>query len=196
MVVLAHFSNFQKSISYSNKIPEYAKNFKKEWLYIRGINKECERFVKKFEDEDEKIFSSSYAKKMIYFFKRFVKCQERGKIKDISHLHLKEEDVKFIDWLEIELDDYGDLFLIPGSYEFDKEKYENDDTGYKEFFESFTKFKNKLIVDYLSDLENYYKFLNTYTDSDSYSDSDSDSDGVNSDVLEIILSDSDSDSDY
>ena len=192
MVVLAHFSNFQKSISYSNKIPEYAKNFKKEWLYIRGINKECERFVKKFEDEDEKIFSSSYAKKMIYFFKRFVKCQERGKIKDISHLHLKEEDVKFIDWLEIELDDYGDLFLIPGSYEFDKEKYENDDTGYKEFFESFTKFKNKLKIEEII-IKNSSNYLGSYSDSDieDDSDSDSDSDGFDSDVLDIILSDSD-----
>ena len=188
MVVLAHFSNFQKSISNSNKIPEYARNFKKEYLYIIGINKECERFVKKFDDEDEKIFISSYAKKMIYFFKRFVKFQERGRIKDISHLHLKEEDVKFIDWLEIELDDYGDLFLIPGSYEFDKEKYENDDTGYKEFFESFTKFKNKLKIEEIT-IKNSNNYLG------SYSDSDTDSDGVNSGDLDSILSNSDSDSD-
>ena len=188
MVVLAHFSNFQKSISNSNKIPEYARNFKKEYLYIIGINKECERFVKKFDDEDEKIFISSYAKKMIYFFKRFVKFQERGRIKDISHLHLKEEDVKFIDWLEIELDDYGDLFLIPGSYKFDKEKYENDDTGYKEFFESFTKFKNKLKIEEIT-IKNSNNYLG------SYSDSDTDSDGVNSGDLDSILSNSDSDSD-
>ena len=41
---------------------------------------------------------------------------------------------------------------------------------YKELLESYTNFKNELKVDYLSDVENYYKFLNTDSDSDSDSD--------------------------
>ncbi|CAH3166486.1 unnamed protein product [Porites lobata] len=41
MAYLAHFSSFKKSIKLNNKIPEYAKDFRKEWLYIQGINKKC-----------------------------------------------------------------------------------------------------------------------------------------------------------
>ena len=63
MVIVAHFSslNNQKMtenkqemgsffhssncIKTTNKIPEYAKNYKKEYLFIRGINKEFKYFV-------------------------------------------------------------------------------------------------------------------------------------------------------
>ena len=38
---LAHSSFISGSTQKHSKIPEYAKDFKKEWLYIRGINKEC-----------------------------------------------------------------------------------------------------------------------------------------------------------
>ena len=38
---LAQSSNFQNNIKATNKIPEYARDFRKEWLSIRGINKEC-----------------------------------------------------------------------------------------------------------------------------------------------------------
>ena len=33
----------------NNKIPEYAKDFKKEWLYITGINRKCGEFMKKID---------------------------------------------------------------------------------------------------------------------------------------------------
>ena len=37
-----------------------------------------------------------------------------------------------------------DLFFNPLSLKFDQEKYDNDDTGFKMFFESFVKFKDKI----------------------------------------------------
>ena len=39
-----HFSG-SPSFNKIDKIPEYVGQFRKEWLYIRGINKCCERFV-------------------------------------------------------------------------------------------------------------------------------------------------------
>ena len=39
MVFAGHFSNHPNLIK-NNKIPEYAKNYRKEYLFIRGINKE------------------------------------------------------------------------------------------------------------------------------------------------------------
>ena len=38
MVILTHSSNFQNCIKKTNKIPEYAREFKNEYLFIKGIN--------------------------------------------------------------------------------------------------------------------------------------------------------------
>ena len=171
MVVLAHSSNYQNCIKKTNKIPEYARDFKNEYLFIRGINKECENFVKRL-DEEGKIFSSPQAKKLIFYFNKFLKAQELDYLKDISELYLKESDVNFIESLELNVDDYMDIFYDPDSYKFDQEKYENDNSGLKEFFESFSKFKDKIKIEEMtfSDFKDSLNFL----DSDSDSDSDSD----------------------
>ena len=43
-----------------NKVPEYARNFKNEYLFIRGINKEMESFVEKYLTDTTELFVSSY----------------------------------------------------------------------------------------------------------------------------------------
>ena len=44
-----------ESTKRKNKIPEYAKDFKNEWLYIKGINKKCGDILSKknFDDDDD-----------------------------------------------------------------------------------------------------------------------------------------------
>ena len=185
MGILAQTSNYQKCIKKTNKIPDYARNQKNEYLFIRGINKTCEKFVKIFDLEGEifdlegEIFNSSQANKLIFYFNKFLKAQEIEYLNDISELYFKESDVRFIESLELKLDDYMDLFYDPDSYEFDQEKYENDYRGLKEFFESFSKFKDKINIEELS-FSDFKRDL-------SYLDSDDD--------IVVILSDSDSDSD-
>ena len=46
MVILAQSSNYQKCIKKTNKIPDYARDYKNEYLFIRGIDKACTKFVK------------------------------------------------------------------------------------------------------------------------------------------------------
>ena len=58
-----------------------------------------------------------------------------------------------------------DLFFNPDSFKFEEEKYENDETGFKLFFESFEKFKDKIKIEE----EN---ICIIFSDSDSDSDSD------------------------
>ena len=84
MVILALSSNFQNCIKKTNKIPEYARDFKKEYLLIIGINKICFNFISKYETDSRKLFVSRYSDRIKYFIKRFLKGQERGKLKDIS----------------------------------------------------------------------------------------------------------------
>ena len=89
MGILGHSSNYQNCIkSTNNKIPEYAREYKKEYLFIRGINKEFKYFIDKLDDLNNGLFESHRADRIKNFMKRFLRAQERGKLKDISGLML------------------------------------------------------------------------------------------------------------
>ena len=133
MGILAKTSNYQKCIKKTNKIPDYAREYRNEYLFIRGIDKTCKKFVKILDQEGE-IFNKPQAKKVMYYFNKFLKAQELEYLNDISELYFKESDVRFIESIKLQLDDYMDLFYDPYSYEFDQEKYENNYSGLKEFF--------------------------------------------------------------
>ena len=140
--------------------PVYAMDFKREYLFILVINKKCERFVNKINEKN--VFNSSLAKKLIFYFNKFLLFQKLGYFKDINDFYLKEEDVKFIEYLESKLDENMDLFFDSVSCKFDQEKYENDDTGFKVFFESFIKFKDKIKIKEMT----YSLFIDSDSDSD------------------------------
>ena len=166
------------------KIPDYAREYRNEYLFIRGINKTCGEFVKKLGREE--IFKSHQADRLMRHFNRFLKAQELGYLNDTSEISFKFKDVKSIESLELQLDDYMNLYCDPDSCKFDEEKYnnvENDFPGLKRFFECFSRFNDKINVDQMSE-EDYYK-------SKIY-DSDSDSDD---DVIYIYSDSDDSDSD-
>ena len=126
----------------SKVIPNYAKNIKKEYIFIIDINKKCEKFLNKIDEEN--VFNSPQAKKLIIYFNKFLIFQELGHFKDISNYCFENEDVNFIVYLERKLEENMDLFFNPVSLKFEEEKYENDETGFKFFFESFEKFKDKI----------------------------------------------------
>ena len=126
----------------SKAIPNYAKNIKKEYIFIIDVNKKCEKFLNKIDEEN--VFNSPQAKKLIIYFNKFLIFQELGHFKDISNYYFENEDVNFIVYLERKLEENMDLFFNPDSLKFEEEKYENDETGFKLFFESFEKFKDKI----------------------------------------------------
>ena len=142
----------------SKVIPNYAKNIKKEYIFIIDFNKKCEKFLNKIDEEN--VFNSPQAKKLIIYFNKFLIFQEIGHFKDISNYCFENEDVNFIVYLERKLEENMDLFFNPDSLKFEEEKYENDETGFKLFFESFEKFKDKIKE----------KDINLIFDSDSDSD--------------------------
>ena len=183
MGVLVHTSNFQNSLKNTNKIPDYARDYRNEYLFISGINKTCENFLKKIGREE--IFESPQAVSLMRYLNRFLKAQKIEYLNDTSEIKLKYKDVKSIDILKLSLDDLKDVFKN------DEKNY----PGFNKFFECFSRFMVKINVDEISEYE-YYASLN-FDDSDDeidnrYSDSDSDSDdesGFNSDEFEGINSD-------
>ena len=58
------------SAQIKSKIPEYASQFKKEWLVIKGINKTCGEFIGRL-DNDGDLFNSSRANRIKYYIKNF-----------------------------------------------------------------------------------------------------------------------------
>ena len=135
MVILEQ-KNCVRSIN--SKIPEYARDYKKEYLLIIGINKMCLNFISKYETDNEKLFYPEYYGSIKYFIKRFLKGQERGKLKDISSLILRRYDFSHIE----------DLYL---NMNFDFEEYEkrsDNNPGYRDFYELFCKFYDKIKIEY------------------------------------------------
>ena len=93
MGILEHFSNSQNCIKSTNKIPEYARDFKKEYLFIRGINKEIKYFVDNINDATTGLFENDRVDRIKYFIKRFLKGQERGKLQDTNNFEINNIDV-------------------------------------------------------------------------------------------------------
>ena len=68
--IVAHLSDFKDFIKSTNKIPEYAREYKKEYLFIRGLNKEFEYFINKLDKLNEGLFESNIADRIKYFMKK------------------------------------------------------------------------------------------------------------------------------
>ena len=181
MGILGHFSTpYQRELigkmteNENNKIPEYAREYKKEYLYIRGLNKEFKYLINKLDDLNNGLFESNIANRIKYIMKRFLRAQEKGKLKDISEFMIPRYDVDNLIFINNNFRMYKIRwdFYNP-SDDSDDEDDEVDGKnvypGFKEIYDIFNLFFSKIKIE--------------VCDSDSDSDSDCD----------IILPDSDDD---
>ena len=184
MGILGQTSNYQNCISGTNKIPEYAREFKNEYLFIRGINKEFKYFVDNINEATRGLFENHRVDKIKKFIKKFLLAQKLGYLNDVSNFEIKSSDVDYLIKIKKNFINFKQYI------EFCKDCWDDDD---------------QIFIDPYPGLKNIYndyelfcsKFKIKYEDGGSFwdycTDSDSDSDGVDSDDLEVILSDSDSD---
>ena len=159
---LTSFLNF-------NKIPTYANEYKREYLFIRGLNKEFMYLINKLDDLNNGLFESNISNRIKYNMKRFLRGQEKGKLKDISDLVLCIEDITNLIFIN---EHFGYYKLRYDAFSKDKKPY----PGFKEIYDIFKLFFNQI----------------KYEGCDSDSDSDSDSDIED---FDIVLPDSDDDRD-
>ena len=82
MVFLEHSKNDSGATLIKSKIPEYAREFKNEYLFIRGINKEMDNFVANYLLDCSELFVSRFSDKIKFFIKKFLKAQELNYLKD------------------------------------------------------------------------------------------------------------------
>ena len=184
----------------SNKILEYAKEYKREYQCIIGINKEFKYFVDNLDNATTGLFKNHRVDRIKYFIKRFLRGQEKGKLQDISNFEIYEDDVDNL--IEIEKNFYN----FNQYTNFCKDCYEDDEPfidpypGFKNIYDDFKIFFSKLNIKYEevnyisdsdsdreeldisyndSDVEDFCDILNNLvknssSDSDSEDDSDSD----------------------
>ena len=163
---LAQFSDFKNSNTSNNKIPEYAKDFKNEWLYITGINRKCGEFMKILGDNTdsfEKVFWSSRARALIEYFKNVLEAQKMGKLQNISKLKFKLSAVYKIIDLRV------DLYFHMGNT-FYADFFSDDE--FQDFFENFIIFTNNVNIKNEEDFEDdlFEEYVGEYREIDSLSE--------------------------
>ena len=87
-----------------NKIPTYANEYKREYLFIGGLNKEFKYLINKLDDLNNGLFESNTVNGIKFIMKRFLQGQEKGKLKDISDLFLPKYDYSFIQEFYLDVD--------------------------------------------------------------------------------------------
>ena len=177
--------NFSKNMisnttQYKSKIPEYAREYKREYQFIRGINKDLGYFINKIYKLKNGIFESKLADRIKFNIKRFLKGQEKVKLKDISNLKLPIDDFDNIN----DINNYFRACKLKWYDFYDNKKYY---PAFIEIYDIFKLFFDQLKFDYGDD-----------SDDESIIDlcySDNENKNVNKNDVYVCDSDSDSDSD-
>ena len=156
MVHLDHFSD---------KIPVYASDFKREYLFIRGLNLYFKCFSKKLDCINHGLFESNISNKIKKYMKRFLRAQEKGKFNHINNLIIPSyhiDDIRDILFINEQFDDYKRsciCSLSDSDIDYDDSSYGGYDdydewgaslvdskifSGFKEFYNIFTKIFHQL----------------------------------------------------
>ena len=75
MGILAQTSNFQNCIKKTNKISEYARDFRNEYLFIRGIDKQFKYFLDNINDATRGLFQNHRVDRIKKYIKKFELAQ-------------------------------------------------------------------------------------------------------------------------
>ena len=101
----------------NNKNPEYAREYKREYQFIRGINKEF-KYLKDFMDNCDNNFKSHKLDRIMKFIKIFLRAQENGRLKDISNFEFDYFNIENI--YEIKKDIYYYYSIIQNYYDWSR----------------------------------------------------------------------------
>ena len=162
-----------KNFIKSNKIPEYASHYKREYLFIKGLNMQFKYFTKKLEDLNNGLFETKLAKEIKYYIKRFIKRQEDNKFKNLSNITFPDDFLNHINFINEQFgyyklrydafcddDEDNNVYLSDTSSDDDVE-YIDDDVEYSdEYKEYLSKINSK--KEYLVDGKPYPGFIEFY----------------------------------
>ena len=176
------------------KIPLYASDFKREYLYVRGLNQDLKYFINKADLLNQGLFETKSSNRIKYNIKRFLRAQEKGKLKDISNLIFPSYDI----------DNIRNIIFISEQFELYKIRYDafcddsDDDNHYYSDDDSDDDGNGEYLVDGkpYPGFKEFYDIFKLFFNQIKYKgyDSDSDSD-IDIEDFDIVFPDSDYDSD-
>ena len=133
MGIPGHTSNYQKCIKKTNKIPDYAREYRNEYLIMRWIDKLCKKFVKTIK-ENEEFYNSPKALRII---RKIKKMKRLGYINKIIRIRYNIVDVENIRFIKSAVEEYRDLYCDPYTGYLNEEQYnieaEIGNPGFKSF---------------------------------------------------------------
>ena len=152
-----------------NKIPLYASDFKRDYLFIRGLNLYIKSLLNKLDSLNHGLFESKTCKQIKYYMKGFLREQEKGKY-NLSNFIIPNYDYNLINnilTIKNNLDSYKLRydFFCDNDIDIDDEIFHDEIFVDGKPYPGFEEFYNIFIM-----IFNQLKF----NDSDSYSDSYSD----------------------
>ena len=167
----------------SSKIPLYASDFKREYLFIRGLNSYFKSFSKKLDLLNHGLFETKLCNDIIKYMKRFLKKQKRGEFNSLDKLVIPSYNntiMKHINFINENVDLYKIRYdaICENGYISDTDEYLVDGKvypGFELFYDVFKEVINQIDLSSFKFDDDYddYDDIDIYIDSDSDSDSDS-----------------------
>ena len=172
MGILAQTSNFQKCIKKTNKIPDYARDFRNEYLFIRGIDKEFKYFLENINDASSGLFQNHRVDRIKKYIKKFELAQKLGYLNCISDKEFDKRDVYYTSKIKKDFNNFTKYIkFVKDCYDDDDQPFIDPYPSFKNIYDAYELFCSKFKIKYeeVSDSRSFWDY-----DSDSDSDSDDD----------------------
>ena len=127
-------------------IPDYAKDYKNEYLFIRGIDKCFEYFLDNMNKATTGVFENHRVDKIKKYINRLEKAQKLNYLNDTTNQEIDEQDVSYSSLLLEKLADFSDYY-VDDEWEFDEDRFNSyvdlEFPGYKALLKCIGLFHSK-----------------------------------------------------
>ena len=173
MGILAKVNQHSGSTAIIKKVPDYAKDYKNEFLFIKGIDKCFEYFLENIYWSDMGLLKHPEVDRINKLIDRFEKGQKYNYLNDITNKEIDEYDVGNAVNLLVELNELLDRYYSPDSPEFN---YQYFYESVEEDYPGWTNLEKiiKRLLEKFTSVDKYYPYLKL--DWRLYVESESDSD--------------------
>ena len=150
MDILAKVNQHSGSTAIIKKVPDYAKDYKNEFLFIKGIDKCFEYFLENIYWSDMGLLKHPEVDRINKLIDRFEKGQKYNYLNDITNKEIDEYDVGNAVNLLVELNELLDRYYSPDSPEFNYqyfyESVEEDYPGWTNLEKTIKRFLEKFVI--------------------------------------------------
>ena len=158
----------------SKVIPDCAKDYKNEYLFILGINNEFKYFLDNIDEATCGLFKNFRVDKIKKIIRLFLAYQNLGQFKDLSNFVIKSSDIKNLIRIKKNFNDFNNLInQRKDCYDGDEQNFVDPYPGFINIYDDFVLFCSKFKIKYEADdrfwdyNDDRYRYRYCFSDSDS-----------------------------